>query len=740
MNSNHLVYYSVKGTKSCKARNVNEDSNKKVKTTKSFKASRGSDFVKCYHSDSVGFSDVIGSFSTETKELLKTHSKNQCKTVNSGSVNKIPLKREQVKSSPCFESVDFDYDRALIKAALPGKSQKILVKHKSTAKNTDDDIDFIPVKLVASDYNFLHKTDDKIKMSSARNNYLQTKSPDRKVNSWGRILKEQNVGKDQKKHTATVLPQSTTNKQQRTGFSGRNQTQVQKKDRNFSYEHPVQQTKNIKMKSPRESPREIPVVKKKSSHHSIRIVTPQDELDYSDSGTSITGESIMLVDRSVQCSSTHIEIGEVNNWHQNINDVNQAGDSGLAFLNPVRTLNFLVRELRGKFPEGSEDENMARIIRDMENTVTRLTNTSPQQVKDSWNTIICEEDLKCVLELLQNAPKKDNEISEAEKNTNELQHKLEEACNKLENMCKQLERATCTKIKEEKQSLLNELSDKNEELETLRNKERVQEKQIIDLKRKCEDQSKELTTLKEAHSKTVALNKILTQQLHDTEKKYKQVVTEMQFLILEKEKNIVLMKCKDQDLEDMRKSLEEIKTLVMQHLASINLEPTETSLIEDKESKLDFDNITNMSSPSTAILQKKKERLKKNDLPKCSSPAESLSPAPEEDESWRKISNVPATSPSIHHLALLSQHQQQQQEKKEKLQSKTVCVKESLKCLFDDMKKKTKLGKNLSIQNLINLDDAVGISNWSDCDISDDEVPSMAGFTLSDTDTNVSKN
>lgn len=66
----------------------------------------------------------------------------------------------------------------------------------------------------------------------------------------------------------------------------------------------------------------------------------------------------------------------------------------------------------------------------------------------------------------------------------------------------------------------------------------------------------QIALLKENQSKAAALNAILNEQLQDTEKKYQQVVTEMQFLILEREKNLVLMKCKDQDIQDMRKNLE----------------------------------------------------------------------------------------------------------------------------------------------------------------------------------------
>lgn len=65
-----------------------------------------------------------------------------------------------------------------------------------------------------------------------------------------------------------------------------------------------------------------------------------------------------------------------------------------------------------------------------------------------------------------------------------------------------------------------------------------------------------IASLKDNQAKSAALNAILNEQLQDTEKKYQQIMTEIQFLILEKEKNLVLIKCKDQDLQDMRKKLE----------------------------------------------------------------------------------------------------------------------------------------------------------------------------------------
>lgn len=749
MNNNRLCTYCVKDADIYLLKNINEGSGTKVQIAKLLKSS---DCVQSCSKCDLLFNDVGSSNSSGNerdlhKNKFRKHSKH--KPI---SVHKIPIKRELVKSSPCVNIKTSDCIKCVPNEVDDSRiHKKKTIRNKSEYHNIEEDIDFIPVKLISSENVLPIRFNDKsIKMNSARQNF-RIKSPDRKVNSWGRILKEQHTSsaKELKKTAASAV---NVKQKSVTSTNLKNQTQTHLKEKNINFENPVPQTKTtVTRHKTVGKDNAYPVVKNKSSSHTMRLEPPSLKSEYtSGSSSSITGESIMLIDRSAQCSATFLEATDGNNWCDNCNDINQAGDNGLAFLNPVRTLNFLVRELRGKLSEESEDDNMSRIIRDMENTIARLSKTPENNAKDGWNTIISEEDLKVVLELLQNTPQVSQKVSEAEKTALELQTKLEGTCCKLEDLCKQLEKTTAQKLKHEKQRLIGELTLKNEELELATARGNELQQTIGELQKKNEENSRQIVLLRESQSRTMALNAVLTEQLQDIEKKYQQAVTEMQFLKLEKEKNLVLMKCKDQDVYEMRKSLEEIKNFVIQHLSTFQLERVNSGPILD-ESKLDLDDMTLASTLSTTVLHNKNVNDVKKDLPVCSSPVETLSPSPEEDESWCKISNVPLTTDNVSLVKQdrltadtdlqkrrSSQHSELQSRNLMQQQSRTACIKESLKNIFEDMKKQAKLSKTLSVQNVITLDNPVSLSNWSDLDVSDDDIRST-GCATSDCDTNLSK-
>lgn len=198
----------------------------------------------------------------------------------------------------------------------------------------------------------------------------------------------------------------------------------------------------------------------------------------------------------------------------------------------------------------------------------------------------------------------------------------------------------------------------------------------------------------------------------------------------------------------------EIKSLIVQHLTSFQLEVTNSGTAICGDNKLaDFSDDTLLSDTlSTTVVHINEEKINgnKTEVPVCSSPIQKSSPSPDEDESWRKISDVPTSTPRSQ--SKLSVEQQESLTKPstdtesqiqiiplQQSQAKNVCIKESLRNLFEEMKKKTKIGKQISVHNLFNSNELTGITNWSDLDFSDDEIRSIAGYALSDTETNLSK-
>ncbi|XP_022201732.2 uncharacterized protein LOC111058504 [Nilaparvata lugens] len=525
--------------------------------------------------------------------------------------------------------------------------------------------------------------------------------------NWGKILKDQNLPKPEQRR----LPLSTPKQKTQTTPNRAHPPQM------LSQTKSVQQSRNIRPMTNKPVTRDARDVRKTNSGHSFAVSKKKEYLS-SNSDLSVGGESIELVERGVQYSTTNLE----NLDPLTMDEINNGGENGLAFLNPVRTLNFLIRELRGKISESTQDENLARIISDMENTAGRLSKSNG--TKDTSNSLISKEDLKFFLNILQRT-EKDMDI---DKGSQELQKKLEEACNKLEDMCRVMEKTAITKQKEEKQNLLSELAKTKESLAAAEKEIKRLGKLDAELKEEKQKNEEVKRKIHDMKVKFSSLNTVLNEQLLEVKDENKKLQKEVKYLFLEKEKNSVLMKVKDKEIDKLRASLEEIKTLIKSQLRTFQREEMNDVCIAVDQNKtlkpvdmLNDISVLTWSDEGCLVADRANRDLKK--VARCSSPVTSISPAAEDDESWRRISH-------LHPVDV-----------------KTDGIKKSVKNLFEEMRKQSKLRLSLSTQNLPTTDDKCA-NNWINLPVADDksannwfdkinfDINSSNMLTLTDTESN----
>ncbi|PSN35544.1 hypothetical protein C0J52_27304 [Blattella germanica] len=114
----------------------------------------------------------------------------------------------------------------------------------------------------------------------------------------------------------------------------------------------------------------------------------------SESSCSSDQNSICYVDRSVQCHLLK-NVGGSSKQEDNTKasvssklSSNTDGYSSFSMYNPVRTLNFLIKELRGKVKKCDSDKNMQKILSDIEQALTRIPlDCSIQDTKENMSDI-----------------------------------------------------------------------------------------------------------------------------------------------------------------------------------------------------------------------------------------------------------------------------------------------------------------------------------------------------------------
>ncbi|RZF32326.1 hypothetical protein LSTR_LSTR001790 [Laodelphax striatellus] len=509
--------------------------------------------------------------------------------------------------------------------------------------------------------------------------------------NWGKILKDQNLTKPEQKRPNVPL---STPKQRFQSTQNRGQP-----PQLLTQTRSVQQSRNVKPIVNKPSSKDNKEVRKTISGHSFATNKKKEYLS-SNSDLSVGGESVELVERGVQYSTTNLEGLDP----LTLDEIHNGGDNGLAFLNPVRTLNFLIRELRGKISESTQDENLARIISDMESTAGRLSKSNG--FKDNSGTLISKEDLKFFLNILQRT-EKDMGV---DKGSLELQSKLEEACNKLEDMCRVMEKTATTKQKEEKQNLLSELTKTKESLAAAEKEIKRMGKIETELKEEKQKNEEAKRKIHDMKIKFSSLNTVLNEQLLEVKDENKKLQKEIKYLFLEKEKNSVLMKVKDEEIDKLRGSLEEIKSLIKNQLRTFQREEIDDVCTADQDKTLkpvDMLNDISLLTWSEENLDRPNRDLKK--VARCSSPVTSISPAAEDDESWRRISE-------LHPVDL-----------------KTDGIKKSVRNLFEEMRKQSKLRLSNSSQNLQLADDK-SAKNWMDK--LNFDINSSNMLTITDTESN----
>ncbi|XP_067011989.2 myosin-11 isoform X2 [Anabrus simplex] len=472
----------------------------------------------------------------------------------------------------------------------------------------------------------------------------------------------------------------------------------------------------------KESVRSKPVLKSRTQtleQHRKKYIDSLETKHVNSKETTISGESsgfsssmdeVECVDKGVQCwmppssalngdSTTTVSSSKIaEEVNVKIPDLGPGATSLMidtfSMFNPVRTLNFLIKELHG-FVKKTNDKNLRRIIMDMEKALLRIPPdqhggdfplnfipcpvSDPDTMKTSETTghtlkhavpLTTESfartlasvpalALRVDSSLLSNFDNRSGKTSvslgaavHSDNSAVVFQKQLEESCMKLETMCQEMEtnntelRNQRDKLEEYCEHFSRELKLKNQELDAWLAKERDYMQTISTLRTNLESSGRAMAELTSLTAQLREENKSLSsvremqykmnQQLQESQRTNEQLQKEIQLLQLEKEKLVIINQGKDNELERFKKEVKDIRVLVVEQLTSLK-----TSIQQDMPesfSSLSFltSNFTDIDSiPSDA------PHVITSRRPVCSSPNSSKSSFANVNSSWEMLSSIP---------------------------------------------------------------------------------------------------
>ncbi|XP_049766079.1 uncharacterized protein LOC126095318 isoform X1 [Schistocerca cancellata] len=345
-------------------------------------------------------------------------------------------------------------------------------------------------------------------------------------------------------------------------------------------------------------------ISKNNASESIPACKPQhDTSSLSPSSSSCYRSSVASGSREFQSAIPHSQAVE---------------NEPFALFNPVTTLNFLVKELRGIVRKNSTPTCISRVLCDIERTVARI----PPEV--------CEKDVTHghgdarVRHVVQAPPPE--LLEELRRNVEHMEHRsrqLHSTCEALRKDRDQL-RQTLTTRQSEMDAILHILKEKEATIEKL-------QRDFASVSAKTEEYCKTITemsatviTLKESKEDLLKKQEALESRLKETVKELEKQTAELQLKNLEREKMAAQLGSRERELEVCKLQLMEMKTLVRDQL---------TALREAVRGGLPPSQIP---PPSLAVSEEQHRRRLRTSSPTSSADSSQLSVSP----SWHKISSI----------------------------------------------------------------------------------------------------
>lgn len=289
-----------------------------------------------------------------------------------------------------------------------------------------------------------------------------------------------------------------------------------------------------------------------------------------------------------------------------------------ALFNPVTTLNFLVKELRGIVRKNSTPTCISRVLCDIERTVARI----PPEV--------CEKDVTRghgdvkVKHVVQGPPPE--LLEELRRNVEHMEHRsrhLHSTCEALRKDRDQL-RQTLTARQSEMDAVLHILKEKEATIEKL-------QKDFASVSAKTEEYCKTITemsstviSLKESKEDLLKKQQAMESRLKEIEKELEKQTAELQLKNLEKDKMASQLGSKERELEVCKLQLTEMKTLVRDQLISLR-DAVQKGLPPIQ-----------IPPPSLAVSEEQQRPRLRTSSPTSSADSSQLSVSP----SWHKISSI----------------------------------------------------------------------------------------------------
>lgn len=271
---------------------------------------------------------------------------------------------------------------------------------------------------------------------------------------------------------------------------------------------------------------EVPVKQissqKKSKEH---LKTSVQKLP-STTSSMCSAESILVVDRKIQCDG-----------------IFDCANDKFSFFNPVRTLGFLMKELKHLI----KDERSSEILANMEQVLYRIPTESTKSSAMDFEALA-------------------------------LRTRLDASTAQLEEMSKKMN-TLCESLREERDSLKRDVHKQLKLLEESRHKQSEMESAIVVLKdqlneasRTIQNKDKIISELQQKIKKHEASQKIITELRTDLTKQTevaRQRLLEMQYLMLERDKLSVLSSHKDTQLNEFRNVVKEFQNQITEQLMGL---------------------------------------------------------------------------------------------------------------------------------------------------------------------------
>lgn len=445
----------------------------------------------------------------------------------------------------------------------------------------------------------------------------------------------------------------------------------------------------------------------KRSH---KHLVPEDSL--SSSISDDTSDDRDYVSRSVQCClpETIIPDDKENDLPpsklSSKYNTSDGGGRNFSMFNPMNTLNFLVKELRGKLQKSENDDNVQRIITSMEDAVRRISSeinreelnqTSDVPTRDETATTkpyeigfvpvksanashtkpVVIPGMKYMEPSLfrqfehrfpplhgQYTKQADLQSFKPIEPAKEITSDTQTEQTQLELKCTGLE-LECDQLKKERDSLNVKMSSAKEEIEGMAKKENDYLTAISCLRtslenvmKKAEEQASTVAQMAARNAQLEQENKallplrdaeaVLARPLEDHSKEKENTQLHLQIMKLEREKFDILLARKDKEVEKLKQELRNIQAFASEQLMNLKSYCTTHIAVNQRNrgKQSPFNKECKLHSLATEIslLPEKAEGREIEKQPVCSSPTSSVPSSRGVYPSWQMISRISSSS------------------------------------------------------------------------------------------------